>query len=162
MTLDAPILPACGLYKTTQSVPDYSDAVPADTLIYFHNHSQEGPPIIQLPAQNRHNRWLFHTRGYLVSDHEYLATLQPMRREGLYRLREHFHPNSEQVVDENALVQLGYTRQAEPILFFPLVAEDANSLQFPTRGIKIDQRIYGLLEPLSVRGPYVPQTRHLH
>ena len=162
MTLDAHVLPACGLYKTHAAVPDYADDVPAGTLVYFHNHSDQGPPMIQLPAHNRHNKWLFHKRGYLVSDHEYLATMQRMRPEGLYRLAEHFHPNAEQVVDQHALVQLGYTKQAEPILFFPVVEEGHNGLRFPDRGIKINERVYAYLEPLSLRGPHVPRTRHLH
>ena len=162
MALDVPILPACGLYKTGAAMPEHPDEVPAGTLVYFHNHSEQGPPIVQLPAHNQHNKWRFQTRGYLVAEQAYLDTLQGMRAEGLYRLGAHFHPSPEQVVDKHALVQLGYTRLAEPILFFPLVSEDHNGLRFPDRGIKVSQRIYDLLEPLSLRGPYVPQTRHLH
>ena len=162
MAIDVSILPACGLYKTGADMPGHVDDVPAGTLVYFHNHSEQGPPIIQLPAHNEHNKWRFHKRGYLVADQTYLASLQAMRAEGLYRLREHFHPSPEQVVDRHALVQLGYTRNAEPILFFPLANEDHNGFRFPDRGIMVSQNIYDLLEPLNLRGPYVPQTRHLH
>jgi len=60
------------------------------------------------------------------------------------------------------LVQLGYTRAAEPLLFFPRLHETENSLVFPDRGTKIGPTIYALLEPLDHRGPYLPQVKHLH
>lgn len=159
---DVPFLPLCGLYRTTRPVPGHEDEIPASRLIYFHNHSAEGPPIVLLPARNTNNKWQFHSRGCLVEDAEYLATLESLRREGFYRLREHFHPNNQQIVNRDALVQLGYNRYAEPILFFPTRNNQNNSLTFPLQGIKIGQEIYDLLEPLDVRGPHVPDPPTLH
>lgn len=160
--IEAPLVPRCGLYRTTLPVPGHDDRVPAGRLIYFHNHSPEGPPAILLPAHNELNRWHFHKQGVLVSDTEYLATLRPLKPEGLYRLREHFHPARGQMVNRNALVQLGYTAQAEPILFFPMIHDTENSLLFPERGVRISESVYDLLDALDLRGPHVPDPPHLH
>lgn len=159
---DAPTVPRCGLYRTTLPVPGHADRVPAGRLVFFHNHSTEGPPLILLPSENQHNRWRFHRRGFLVADTDYLATLEPLKPEGIYRLREHFHVNDSQIVNRNALVQLGYNDRAEPILFFPVVHHSQNSLVFPVRGVKIDDTIYGSLDPLDLRGPHEPDPPQLH
>jgi hypothetical protein len=155
-------LPGCGLYRTTEALPGREDAAPAGSLVYFHNHSDDGPPLILMPAENRLNRWRFHTRGILITDPAFVSSLEPLLREGLYRLREHFHPSEDQVVNQNALVQLGYTRAAAPILFFPRPHESENALVFPDRGTLIGPAIYALLEPLDQRGPYIPGVKHLH
>jgi hypothetical protein len=155
-------LPGCGLYRTTTPLPGHADAVPAEHLVYFHDHSDAGPPLLLLPAANVHNRWRFHERGHLVTDPTYPASLAPLLPEGFYRLREHFHPSEDQVVNQNALVQLGYNRAAQPILFFPVLGEHDNSLVFPSRGTRIGPTIYALLEPLDHRGPYIPGVEHLH
>jgi hypothetical protein len=155
-------VPGCGPYRTTRPLPGHEEAVPAERLIYFHNHSDAGPPLVLLPASNERNRWRFHQRGLLVEDPGYVASLVALKPEGFYRLREHFHPNEEQVVAQNALVQLGYTAVAEPIIFFPRLHETENSLVFPPRGTRIPPPIYDLLEPLDHRGPHVPGVAHLH
>ncbi|MCG8424550.1 MAG: hypothetical protein MJE77_42190 [Proteobacteria bacterium] len=150
------------MYRTTAPLPGYEDRIPAGRLVYFHNHSAEGPPIVLMPANNSNNKWQFQSRGFLVHELSYLASLEPLKREGFYRLREHFHPNSQQVVNKNALVQLGYNPLAEPILFFPTRHEADNSLVFPKQGIKINQKIYQFLEPLDLRGPHIPDPPTLH
>jgi hypothetical protein len=160
--IDVPMVPRCGLYRTARPVPGHEQEIPASRLVYFHNHSAEGPPIVLLPVSNERNRWHFHRQGCLIPDLAYLATLEPLKAEGLYRLREHFHAGDEQIVNRNALAQLGYTIQAEPILFFPMMHTTDNSLVFPERGLRIDDAIYGLLEPLDLRGPHTPDTPHLH
>lgn len=156
------VYPKCGLYKTTDPVPGHESQVPAGRLVYFHNHSEKGPPVILVPAANRHNRWTFHDHGHLVTDVGYLNTLKSMRAEGFYRLREHFHLADGQVVSKNALAQLGYNAVAEPILFFPQPLSDDNGLRFPDKGFKIDERVYKLLEPLDVRGAHSNTPHHLH
>ena len=159
---EIPVVPRCGLYRTSLPVPGYADRVPEGRLIFFHNHSAEGPPMILLPETNEHNRWRFHNRGYLVSDTEYLATLRPLKQEGFYRLREHFHTAGQQIVNRNALVQLGYNSRAEPILFFPEIHATQNSLVFPVRGVRISEDIYDLLDPVDVRGPHAPDPPQFH
>jgi len=68
-------LPPCGLYKTTEPLPNKEEWVREDLLVYFHNHSQQGPPLLLLPASNAHNRWSFHEKGYLVRDPSFVSTL---------------------------------------------------------------------------------------
>lgn len=160
--LDVPLVPRCGLYRTTQPVPGHAEHIPARRLVYFHNHSTEGPPVLLLPADNDRNRWRFHRHGFLVADVDYLATLRSLKLEGMYRLREHFHLPEGRMVNRNALVQLGYNAHADPILFFPVVHDTTNSLVFPDRGVKIDETVYDLLEPLDLRGPHEPDPPQLH
>jgi len=149
----------CGLYKTTEPIAEH-EAVEAGLLVYFHNHSDAGTPIVLLPQKNEHNRWSFPARGFSIKDEAYLATLVSLKPEGLYRVTEHFHPDDSSVVATDSLVQLGYNRAAEPILFFPQRVEDANGMSFPSKGTRVPPSIYELLAPLSVSGP-VPQ-RKLH
>ena len=146
----------CGLYRTT--IP--RGELEASQLVYFHNHSDQGPPIVQLPASNQHNRWSFHKEGMLVEDDKYIDSLEALKPEGLYIVTEHFHPDEERVVAENSLVQLGYNRGAEPILFFPTSAEGSNGLVFPAKGMKIPAIIYAKLEKLDLRGPHRPRRLH--
>ncbi len=89
-----------------------------------------------------------------------MATLEPLLREGLYRFREHFHPDDKRVVAANTLVQLGYNRAGEPIVFFPESRDEDNALVFPTRGMRITAQVYALLDPLDLRGPVTPVQIH--
>ncbi len=155
-------VPACGLYLTTMPLAEHEDAVPAGRLVMFHNHSEQGPPIVLLPEHNVRNRWHFKKEGFLVEDTDYLQSMEPLKSEGFYHLREHFHPNQEEIVADKQLVQLGYNMEAESIIFFPAEDKDTNALIFPNSGMKIPAQIYDLLEPLTTRGPYTPETPHLH
>jgi hypothetical protein len=159
---EIPVWPPCGLYQTHAPMPDHEENVPAGHLVRFHNHSRQGPPILLLPEHNRHNTWYFHERGYLVTSPAYAAGLRALLPQGLCRVREHFHPSPELTVERNTVVQLGYTITAEPILFFGNRNDDDGSVRFADRGMKIDARIYGLLEPLGLRGPQQVTRRQLH
>lgn len=150
---------SCGLYRTTRPLPGH-DPVRPGLLVYYHSHSEQGPPILLLPDSNTNNRWTFHRQGYLVSDPDYVASLHPLKAEGLYRVREHFHPDEGRTVAANALVQLGYNPSAEPIVFFPTWRSSDNALVFPTKGMGIPPAIYELLEPLDTRGPFRPTPVH--
>ena len=57
------LLPDCGLYRTTKPLPEHEKDVPAGTLVYFHNHSDSGLPVVIAPDHNIHNRWHFHGAG---------------------------------------------------------------------------------------------------
>lgn len=153
-------MPACGLYRTTRALADRPESVGPGLLVKFHNHSDEGPPVVLLPDHNRSNRWHFHRHSFHVRDPEFLDSLVALKPEGVYRLREHFHPDAERIVAANALVQLGYNREAEPILFFPTLDGETNSLTFPARGMKITDPVYQLLERLDLRGPHEPRKLH--
>ena len=128
--------------------------------MYFHNHSDQGKPVVLLPESNHHNRWKFQPAALAVTDEAYLASLVALEPEGFYRLREHFHPNDNEVVVANALVQLGYTRTADPIIFFPNRSDASNTLVFPANGVKVTTAVYALLDRLDVRGPRPPRRLH--
>ncbi len=134
--------------------------LPAGVLVYFHNHSTQGPPVVHPADSNRHNRWRFRASGVPITDSSYLSTLEPRKAEGFYRLRKHFHPDAGRVVAANTLVQLGYNRAGEPIIFFPNRSDDTNALVFPTEGMRIPVAVYELLEPLDLRGPVHPTPVH--
>lgn len=150
----------CGLYRTAMALAGHAESVGPNLLVMYHNHSDEGPPLVLLPDRNTNNRWRFQTEGFLVRDSEFLDSMVALKREGVYRLREHFHPDAGRVVAANALVQLGYNREADPILFFPSRDEQTNSLHFPDKGMKVPLAVYQLLEPLDLRGAYTQRQLH--
>ncbi len=153
------VLP-CGLYRTTVPLPGHEKSVPAKRLIYFHNHSKDGGSMLQLPAENKFNRWTFHKNGYSIREPLFESSLERLKPEGIWRVREHFHPDDEQIVAKNAVVQLGYNRAGQPIIFFPKAVEETNGFVFPSRGTSVPRAIYDLLEPLNVRGPEIPKKLH--
>jgi hypothetical protein len=136
----------CGLYRTTLPLPEREDQVGARRLVSFHNHSDDGPPIVLLPKSNTNNRWSFHERGYLVRDQDWLATLVRLPAQGLYVLKKHFHPPGGAVVRERTLLQLGYNAAGDPILFVPSYKD--NAIAFPTTGYRFEKLdILSDLEP---------------
>jgi hypothetical protein len=124
-------LPACGLYRTTASF----GSIPAGRLVYFHNHGDPGPGVY-LPKQWRYNRAEFEERGQVLEDLDQVRFLEPLPAEGLYRVIEPFHCCEKRcrVFDAEALVQLGYNAQAEPILFVPELID--SMLAIPANGWK--------------------------
>lgn len=150
-------LPPCGLYKTAVPLPGKEEWVRENLLVYFHNHSQQGPPLLLLPASNASNRWTFHDKGYLIRDTDYIAKLVALRPEGFYVLSEAIYLSHEEMIPESTLVQLGYNRAADPILF--LAEFEANSVAFPTSGLKCTLEIFDLLEEVNFR---VPEFRQMH
>ena len=152
----------CGLYKTGASIVLGGKELPAPALVYFHNHPDKNEKILMMPKSNTGNRWAFHEKGFRVDDDSFIVSLTQMKSEGLYRLKEHFHPNDSEWVPKNALVQLGYNGSADPILFFPYGIEKLNGIQFPDRGMKITEKIYALLEPMDLRGPQKNDGSHVH
>jgi len=153
-------VPNCGLYKTTRELSG-PQPVSANVLVMFHNHSDAGPPVLQLTAHNAHNVWHFGA-AIEVTAESFLRSMKPLKAEGFYRLREHFHPDDKNIIAPNQLVQLGYNQQGDAIIFFPQRSAETNALLFPQTGMKIPDEIYELLEPLDLRGPYEPQTPHIH
>ena len=101
----------CGLYRTTVAI---EHTLAAGVLVFFHNHGDPGPGLY-LPQGWKNNRALFHGRGILLPDPSYLATLQPLLPEGLYRVRDPFFCCEDRChyFEEELLVQLGYNARAE-------------------------------------------------
>ena len=77
--------PPCGLYKTTEPVGE----VPANRLVYFHNHGNPGPGIY-LPHAWKGNRARFHEHGTPLPSPELGRALKPLAAEGFYRVAEAF------------------------------------------------------------------------
>ena len=150
-------LPPCGLYRTQDPLPGKEEWVREGLLVYFHNHSQQGPPLVLLPASNANNRWTFHDKGYLIRDEDYVESLVSLMPEGYYILTEAIYLSHEEMIPERTLVQLGYNRAAEPILF--LAEFEPSSIEFPTSGLKCTLEIFDLLEAVNFR---VPEFRQMH
>lgn len=151
MTQDTSKLPPCGLYRTTEPLSGKEEWVRENMLIYFHNHSQQGPPLLLLPSANGNNRWAFHEKGYLVRDPDYAGTLIGLMDEGLYVLTEPIYLSRDEFIPEETLVQLGYNRAGDPILFLAKFLE--NGLTFPSSGLKCTLEVFDLLRPVNFRVP---------
>jgi|AP45_3_1055517.scaffolds.fasta_scaffold08070_4 hypothetical protein len=151
-------LPPCGIYRTTAPLPGKEEWVRENLLVYFHNHSQQGPPLLLLPATNGSNRWIFHEKGYLIREPEYVDTLVKLMDEGLYVLAEPIYLSRDEFIPEETLVQLGYNRAGDPILFLAKFQE--NQINFPSSGLKCTLEIFDMLRPVNFRIPNY--TRDMH
>src|SRR4051794_5345825 len=145
------ILPPCGLYRTTKAPPDNEEAVPAGILVYFHNHSDSGLPVVIVPEHNVMNRWHFHGPGIPFRGLSWADSLQKILQEGFYMLRKDltFDGGS---WPKGTLVQLGYTRTGDPILFIAQqrASLEENDLFFSDRGVGVAANVLPSLEPLKV------------
>jgi hypothetical protein len=163
------MVPDCGLYRTTELLAGHESEFPAGTLVYFHNHSEAGPPEVFGPQHNVHNRWHFHGPGVVVRTLAWTRTLEKVPEQGFYVLTRELSFEGG-VWPKGALVQLGYTRGAEPILFIAQLRGrlEENVLWFSDRGVGVTRDRLAELEPVSVyeepRGDdeEKDQTPHLH
>jgi len=140
----ATALPPCGLYRTTRVI----EAIPADRLVYFHNHGQPGPGIY-LPESWALNRAAFAKNGTTLNNSQ-IASLEPLPAEGLYRVTAELTCCAEahRTFPANMMVQLGYNGLAVPILFVP--EWTARGLAFPESGQALDRDRLSKLERLVV------------
>jgi hypothetical protein len=145
------LLPECGLYRTTKPLPEHEKDVPAGTLVYFHNHSESGLPVVIAPEHNMLNRWHFHGSGIPFRGLSWADSLVKLPAEGFYMLRKALSFEGGEW-PKSALVQLGYTRTADPILFIGQVRAQLaeNDLYFSDKGVGISREQLALLEPLQV------------
>ena len=146
-------LPACGLYRTTTALPGRETQVPANALIYFHNHSDAGPPLVLVPDTVANNTWKFSTKGYLVQSDAYPASLASLKPEGIYLLGATLQI-ADKRVDPGQILQLGYNRNGEALAFFPTRDPATNALLFPAKGSKLGPQTYASLQAVDVRGPH--------
>ncbi len=145
----------CGLYRATKSLPGHEDAVPAGTLVYFHNHSSNNGPLPSVipPDHNIHNRWHFHAETAIenVRSPSWIDSLEKLPDQAFYTLRREL-PFDGGSWPKGTLVQLGYTKAAEPILFIarvrPSLAE--NDLYFSDKGVGIKRDQLSILEPAVI------------
>lgn len=145
------LLPECGLYRTTKPLPEHETEIPAGVLVYFHNHSDSGLPVVVTPDHNICNRWHFHGAGIPFRGLSWADSLTKLPPEGFYTLRRaHTFDGGEW--PKASLVQLGYTKSGDPILFIAQVRAQLaeNDLFFSDRGVSVSREQLSLLEPAQV------------
>ena len=155
------LLPSCGLYRTTKPLPEHEAEFPAGALVYFHNHSDSGLPVVVAPDHNIMNEWHFHGAGTPFRGLSWADSLVKMPDQGFYSLRKQldFEGGS---WPKGTLVQLGYTREGEALLFIAQKrAQRAdNSLWFAEGGVRLAQERLSILEPLSIYAEPLPEGAH--
>jgi hypothetical protein len=136
------------------------ERVPEGALVSFHHHpahpARDGRgdgavPLVCLPEHNVHNRWRFHRVGLPVLDERWPGTLEALPDEGFYALASELaFPGG--VWPKGALLQLGYTRSADPILFLAQQRLHAveNDLFFGEEGVRVPRSSLSRLTPLVV------------
>ncbi|MFT3770944.1 MAG: hypothetical protein QM820_36455 [Minicystis sp.] len=157
----------CGLYRATKPLPGNEAAVPAGTLVYFHNHhaTDSGRPLPSVipPDHNVHNRWHFHVETAVndIRSPSWVESLEKVPEQGFYTLRREltFDGGS---WPKGSIVQLGYTRTADPILFIarvrPTLSE--NDLFFSDKGVGIKRDQLSILEPAVIYNEPGDGTEH--
>jgi hypothetical protein len=131
-----------GIYKTTKFLPGHEATVPPNQLVLIRTDGEFAPASVLSPVSNRFNQWQFQMPGVKIPSNSlnWGDTLIKVPQEGFYRLlkEKQFEGGGRWLV--NAIVQLGYTRSAEPILFIaqrrsPLTNND---LYFSDKGVKVE------------------------
>lgn len=153
----ADALPKCGLYRTSRAHPERAEQIPAGRLVYFHNHSESGSPIVLPPKSNAVNKWTFDNRGFLVRDPSWPASLVALKAEGFYRMADPLRTRDGKNIPEGQVIQLGYNGAGEPIAFFASYDAERNALVFPTKGTKLSERGYDRLVALTWGGAVAPK-----
>ncbi len=155
------ILPSCGLYRTTKPLPEHADTFPAGLLVYFHNHSDSGLPVVLAPDHNVMNSWHFHGAGTPFRGLSWADSLIKMPEQGYYVVTKQLDFDGGSW-PKGTLVQLGYTRTADPILFIAQqrTARTENNLWFSERGVPLARERMSILEPLNIYVEPVPEGGH--
>jgi hypothetical protein len=143
-----------GIYKTTKFLPNHESEIGPDQLILIRTDGDFGPASVLKTVSNNNNQWQFQMPGIKIpaTSLNWGATLVKVPHEGFYRLLKEktFDGGGRWLV--NAIVQLGYTRNAEPILFIaqrrsPL---SSNDLFFSDKGVKVEFKdLNSWIEPLA-------------
>ena len=155
------LLPPCGLYRTTKPLPEHEEQFPPGTLVYFHNHSDSGLPVVLAPDHNVMNQWHFHGAGTPFRGLSWADSLVKLPEQGFYMLRKQLDFDGGSW-PKGALVQLGYTRTGEPILFIAQLraARPENDLWFSDKGVPLARERLSLLEQLSIYSEPVGEGGH--
>lgn len=142
-----------GIYRTTKYLPGHEAQVGPDQIVLVRTDAQFAPASVLLPSSNVHNQWRFSMPGIRVpeSASDWASSLVRLPHEGFYRLNEEmdFGEGGKWLV--GAILQLGYNRRGEPLLFIarrrtPLAEND---LFFSKQGIKVDDSFFRRLDPLA-------------
>ena len=155
----------CGLYRATKPLPGSEEKVPAGTLVYFHNHgANNGPlPSVIPPDHNVHNRWHFHAESAVenVRSPSWIDSMEKVPEQGFYTLRREL-PFDGGSWPKGSIVQLGYTRTADPILFIARqrAVLNKNDLYFSDKGVGIKRDQLSILEPATIYAEPGDGTEH--
>jgi hypothetical protein len=91
--------------------------------------------MVSTPHANELNRWQFHERGWAASDEAFLGALVALKPEGLYVNTQHMHVTREEIIPEKTLMQLGYNRTGDSIVF--VARFEGNTIVFPSEGYSV-------------------------
>jgi hypothetical protein len=143
-----------GIYKTTKFLPGHESEIAPNMLVLIRTDGEFAPASVLKPVNNSNNQWQFQMPGIKIPANSlnWGSTLTKIPHEGFYRLLQEktFEGGGKWLV--NAIVQLGYTRAAEPILFIaqrrnPL---SSNDLFFSDKGVKVEfDDLDEWIEPLA-------------
>ena len=138
-------LPPCGLYRTTQAI----GGVPADRLVYFHNHGDPGAGVY-FPEKWTHNRAHFSPKGQTVPPDFDPGSLVPLPAEGFYHFKVTSFCCEKKCVkfEPDQLVQLGYNGAGKALIFAPELVGGA--VEIPERGTALDDAQLAKLSPLKM------------
>jgi len=143
-----------GIYKTTKFLPGHEATVAPNMLILIRTDAEFAPASVLLPVNNIHNQWRFQMPGVKIPSASFGwgESLVKLPHEGFYRLTREFSFGDTGKWLKNAIVQLGYTRGGDPILFIaqrrsPLVSND---LFFSDKGVKVEMNdLNNMIEALT-------------
>ena len=126
--------------------------------LIFHNHGNPGPGLY-LPKEWRFNRAQFEENGHMLDDLGLVRFLQPLPPEGFYRVAESFHCCEKQcrLFERDALLQLGYNADADPILFVPELVDSMFAI--PAKGwsrYEMIGKMQGLQDTVTKRDTLPP------
>jgi hypothetical protein len=131
-----------GIYKTTKFLPGHEAEIAPNMLVLIRTDGEFAPASVLVPVSNTNNQWRFQMPGVKIPGNSlnWGNTLIKLPHEGFYRLLQELSFGENGRWLKNAIVQLGYTRAGEPILFIaqrrsPLVAND---LFFSDKGVKVE------------------------
>ncbi len=131
-----------GIYKTTKFLTGNESEIGPGELVLIRTDGDFAPASVLKPVSNNNNQWQFQMPGIKIPSNSlnWGDTLVKLPHEGFYRLLEEmsFDGGGRWLV--NAIVQLGYTRKGDPILFIaqrrsPL---SSNDLFFSDKGVKTE------------------------
>ena len=151
-------LPDPGLYRTTNGYPGHEVEIPPKALVYVGRNTETGVTFVVRPGQNRLNRWYWGEPTIPLRSTTWGSTLVSLPPEGFYTLPETLTSADGGSWLKGAIVQLGYNREGEGIVFVGERhdAEVRNLLLFSESGWKIsDDLLFKLVWApiLPVRNP---------
>ncbi len=131
-----------GLYRTTTAHPNAD--IPAGKLVFVGEN--ETGPFVVVPHYNENNRWYWREPVTPLTE-SFASTLRRLPQEGFYTLPEALTFENGGKWLKNAIVQLGYDRDGNGIIFVGERREamEENALFFSDRGHRIKDDLLGKL-----------------